>query len=391
MKKKSCSCIACQTDKVPRVPPQTGIGLSCPIVDNRRFRNLEARFLSRFVITIFLALAFTELASAHDPGLSLVTAHCVGDKLSIHLAMARSDIERSRLLDPDRTGASSLNQLAREAFTVTCGGRLLVPMNACGRRDNRDGAQFDLTFSGLSQGELSIRSELLKQLPRGHRQFVSVRGEKEVRLGEQMLDVSHDCQTVQIASNLKSNAGRHSVREFLGLGVAHILTGYDHLLFLLSLLLVVGSLRSALQIITSFTCAHSITLALATLNVVHISPRITEPLIAVSIVYVGLENLLNPTAGRRWILTFGFGLIHGFGFASALRELGLGADGAGVAAPLFSFNLGVELGQLAIAALVLPLLWKCRASPAFTKRFVPIGSAGVVLAGACWFLQRTLS
>jgi hypothetical protein len=162
------------------------------------------------------------------------------------------------------------------------------------------------------------------------------------------------------------------------------------LLFLLGLLIIGGSLRAALQIITSFTVAHSITLALATLKIINIPPRVIEPLIAASIVFVGMQNILCPGTEKRWLLTFGFGLIHGCGFASALRDLGIGANGTSIAVPLLSFNLGVELGQLAIAALVLPLIWKCRSSPVFVRRLVPIGSGMIVLAGSYWLLQRTV-
>ena len=122
-----------------------------------------------------------------------------------------------------------------------------------------------------------------------------------------------------------------SFANFLSLGVKHILTGYDHLLFLFGLLIVARGFLSALTIITSFTIAHSITLAVATLHLVQIPSRIVEPLIAASIVFVGVENLLRgdiPNARR--MVPFGFGLIHGFGFASALREAGIGSGAGGI-------------------------------------------------------------
>src|SRR6266404_6254417 len=172
------------------------------------------------------------------------------------------------------------------------------------------------------------------------------------------------------------------------MGVKHIWTGYDHLLFLFGLLIVTRNFTSALKIITCFTIAHSITLAVATLSLVRISSRIVEPLIAVSIVYVGIENLLRGDDPKgRWLLAFAFGLIHGFGFASVLRELGVGANGSGITVPLVSFNLGVEVGQIVIAGLVLPLIWRLRANPAFVRRAVPVGSALVALLGSYWFIQ----
>jgi hydrogenase/urease accessory protein HupE len=175
------------------------------------------------------------------------------------------------------------------------------------------------------------------------------------------------------------------------LGIGHILTGYDHLLFLLGLLVACRRLRTMVVIITCFTLAHSITLALAALGLVVIPSRIVEPLIAASIVFVGVENLVRrEEPPHRWLLAFFFGLIHGFGFASALREAGLGQSGAALAVPLFSFNLGVELGQLGLVAVVFPLLLWLRARPAFVRVGPPVVSALVAVAGLFWLLQRTV-
>jgi hydrogenase/urease accessory protein HupE len=182
------------------------------------------------------------------------------------------------------------------------------------------------------------------------------------------------------------------VAPFVRLGVEHIWTGYDHLLFLFALLAVCASFRASVRVISCFTLGHSLTLVLATLDWVNVPARFAEPLIAASIVYVGVENLVRRGAEPRGrgALTFGFGLIHGFGFASVLRELGVGVNGSGLALPLFSFNLGVELGQIAIAAVVLPLLWQLRKQEWFLRRGVPAISALVALAGLYWLVARTL-
>jgi hypothetical protein len=280
-------------------------------------------------MTILLGVILVNCAWAHDPGLSVVTGRVAGEVLSIHMAMARSDVERLVTLDTDHDGKVTETEFqaalprmeaeARNVFKLTSEAGLLPISEATVQHDERDGIHFILTFHGASPGQLTIRSLLLDALPRGHRQFLSIRDQKGNCLGEQMLDVSHNALTAQLVKSEQAGTFQRSFREFLKLGVMHIATGYDHLLFLLGLLLVGGSFRSALQIITSFTCAHSITLALATLNVINIAPRIIEPLIAASIVYVGLENLLRPEVKGRWILTFGFGLIHGCGFAAALR------------------------------------------------------------------------
>ncbi len=177
-------------------------------------------------------------------------------------------------------------------------------------------------------------------------------------------------------------------RYFL-LGIEHILTGYDHLLFLFALVLACRSVKPMLLIVTAFTLAHSITLALAALDIVKLPSVWVEAFIALSIVFVGVENVFFKIApGRRAALTFAFGLIHGMGFAGALKEIGLGSDGHSIIGPLISFNLGVESGQLALVAIVLPILLKLRKRPAFEKWAVPAMSVLVILMGTFWFIER---
>ena len=182
--------------------------------------------------------------------------------------------------------------------------------------------------------------------------------------------------------------------SFFSLGVEHILTGYDHLLFLAALLLVCGSFREAATVITCFTVAHSITLALASLDLVRLPSRVVEAVIAASIVYVAVENLFRQGQDRRRLawraaVTFAFGLVHGLGFASVLRDLGLGSTPAGIFWPLLKFNLGVEAGQIAVAAVVFPLILLGRRPGSVTeKRLVPACSVLIALAGAYWLFER---
>jgi hydrogenase/urease accessory protein HupE len=193
---------------------------------------------------------------------------------------------------------------------------------------------------------------------------------------------------------LPSAAGEHrsSRISFFLFGVEHIITGYDHLLFLAALLLTCASFKEAATIITCFTVAHSITLALAALDVVRLPASIVEPAIALSIVYVAIDNLFGaPALWRRAAITCFFGLIHGLGFASALRDIGLGTIPGGVFWPLLKFNLGVEAGQLCVAAALLPLLLVARRSEHLTKRLVPAGSILVALLGGYWLVTRVVS
>lgn len=187
------------------------------------------------------------------------------------------------------------------------------------------------------------------------------------------------------------------VRTFVVSGVEHILIGPDHLLFLLGLLLLGGSLWRLATIVTAFTLGHSVTLSLAALDLVRVSPALVEPAIALSIVVVGVDNLLvrrrtalEPQSAsfdlRPW-LAVAFGLIHGFGFAAVLREVGL-PPGA-LAWSLAAFNVGVELGQLAVVAVAVALLAAVRRyDVVWSERFVVLGSVGVIVAGLYWFAER---
>lgn len=177
-------------------------------------------------------------------------------------------------------------------------------------------------------------------------------------------------------------------RRFAGAGIHHILIGPDHLLFLVGLLLLGGSVRRLLIVVTAFTLAHSITLSVATLGLFSPPAAVVEPLIALSIVYVGVDNLLirGGRDMRAWIALV-FGLVHGFGFAGMLREMGLPAPALGWS--LVSFNVGVEIGQLLVVVLVASALAALRhRSPAAGQRLAYAGSLVVVVAGAFWFVQR---
>ena len=174
--------------------------------------------------------------------------------------------------------------------------------------------------------------------------------------------------------------------SFVLLGIEHILSGWDHLLFLLGLLLRGGSWLSLAKIVTAFTLAHSVTLALAALDVVVLPDRLIEAVIALSIAVVAAENLfLRPVVARRWIVSFCFGLVHGFGFSSVLREMGLPAHG--LLLSLFGFNAGVELGQALVVAIALPVLALVRQTR-WERRVVWSSSAAILLVGVVLFFER---
>lgn len=174
--------------------------------------------------------------------------------------------------------------------------------------------------------------------------------------------------------------------EYFKQGIIHILIGYDHLLFLFGLVLIGGRLKHLLAMVTSFTIAHSITLALAVTGVWEPSGDVIEPLIALSVAYVGVENFIVKDAEKRWRITALFGLIHGFGFAGALGDLGVPADHFIVA--LGTFNLGVEVGQLMVMAVVLPLIYFAAKQTWWKTHGVRVLSVGVCAMGVFWFVTR---
>ncbi|WP_110174252.1 HupE/UreJ family protein [Luteitalea pratensis] len=176
-----------------------------------------------------------------------------------------------------------------------------------------------------------------------------------------------------------------STRAMLLLGIEHILAGYDHLVFLGCLLLAGGTWRSRLGIASAFTVAHSITLILAAVRIVNPPAGFVEPAIAVTIAYVALENLIGDPHRSRWPTAFGFGLIHGFGFAGMLDVLDLPARQWFAA--VLAFNVGVEIGQVAVVAVAMPLVIAITRS-SWHPRVVRYASSAVLGLSGLWFVER---
>lgn len=178
------------------------------------------------------------------------------------------------------------------------------------------------------------------------------------------------------------------MRKFFEAGVEHIVTGYDHLCFLFALILWATRVWPVVKIVTAFTISHSITLSLAALNIFTLPSALTEALIAASIVFVAAENYFSRNVDNRWRNTFLFGFIHGFGFASALTEMGV--PQSGVVPALAAFNIGVEAGQIAIVMAVMPILFAVdKATGGKRSEKLVYALSGLIgLAGVFWFLQR---
>ncbi len=207
-----------------------------------------------------------------------------------------------------------------------------------------------------------------------------------IRVGDLLVEHVFTRTDTQVEVGTATAGVAATFRRFFLLGVAHIATGYDHILFLLALLLVGGGLRGLVAIVTAFTIAHSVTLSLAVLDVVRLPSRLVESAIALSIAWVALENILIERSRGRWRIAFAFGLMHGFGFASILREMQL--PRAGLVASLVAFNLGVEAGQLVVVTLAYPIVVAIERSPR-RRELVAVASGAILVMALWWFCERT--
>jgi len=290
------------------------------------------------------------------------------DRVEATLRLPLDDMDLSLRLDGDLNGSVSDEELQRarpavagylnEKLRVTADGVALTPsLLATSIWRDREGSAFLEARVGFTAakpiGTLAIELRALQELYAGHRNLAEIdwRGPRE----QFVFQHGNRYQGERGAARLRT------ARQFTLLGVEHIFTGYDHILFLLGLLLGGRGFKNLVAIVTSFTVAHSLTLALATLELVQPPSRAVESAIALSVAYVGAENLLLKEVRHRWRIAFAFGLVHGFGFASVLREMEL--PRAGLALSLFTFNLGVEIGQVAIVALLWPLLVSLERAP----------------------------
>jgi hypothetical protein len=326
------------------------------------------------------------VVSAHDPGLSTLDVTVNGRAVSVTLSMSAPDVALAmQALHGDAPEA--LRAFARDSVHLMFDGHTLAPAGdqvVPGDGGTRVELSYELPIAEVSStNRLTIASDVPKRLARGHRELLTV---MDGRAGstEALLDAGSG----PVAMTVAATGWLSRALSFVTLGVHHILTGYDHLVFLAGLILAACTFRQLLVALTAFTAAHSVSLALVVIAGVRAPASIVEPLIAASIAWVGLENLFREQPRTRWIVVFGFGLIHGFGFADALIELGFGTSIADVATALVSFNGGVEIGQLAAAAAMLPLVWLLRSRPEWQRRLVPVCSLSIAIAGGYWLLER---
>jgi hydrogenase/urease accessory protein HupE len=341
-----------------------------------------------------LLLALAGGAEAHPAPFSYVDVRIAGGGLSGRLVLHDLDVSHDLGLGADvDLGSEAVVQRHGGAIAAMMQQRLVLWADGAqaawrmtGIRPLREQTAVELTWVADTgpPGRLTVAADIFPYDP-NHQTFVNIHeGDNLVR--QEVLSHARD----RFDFYTGSRQGLQAVFVAFTLsGIHHIAIGPDHILFIVGLLLLGGSMRRLLTIVTAFTLGHSVTLALATLQIVDPPARIVEPAIALSIVYVGADNLLVGQRGRdvrAWVALF-FGLVHGFGFASVLRETGLPSSALGLS--LFSFNLGVEIGQAAIVVVVASALTVLRGHDArLAARVATAGSVCVLLAGAFWFVER---
>jgi hypothetical protein len=238
-------------------------------------------------------------------------------------------------------------------------------------------------ITDATPGALTVDTNLFPYDPL-HQTFINIYEEGDLRQ-QVIFNADTEAHTYYLGT---TQGAIEVMKTFIPSGIHHILIGPDHILFLIGLLLLGGTWGALVRIVTAFTAGHSITLSLAALNIVTPPATLIEPAIALSIVFVGADNLVRGDGRdlRAWV-ALAFGLVHGFGFANVLREFGLPSEALGWS--LFSFNVGVEIGQLAIVLLVASALAAIRRySATVAQRVAFAGSIVVIAAGTYWFVER---
>jgi hypothetical protein len=364
---------------------------------------------------LFLMVFLCVPAWAHKPSDSYLTMRGAqdSDDIAVRWDIALRDLDYVLELDRDGNGALTWGEVRTRADDITryatthlqlkagdkpCTWQIAGPMQL---DKHSDGTYAVLSLTArcenVQQG-LKTHYSLLFDVDPSHRGLVQWIAPGS--LSSQPLVFSTD--SAEQAMQLQAPSAWKTLKQYVVEGIWHIWLGYDHILFLLSLLLpavlvrmtnhwepapsLKRSLVEVLKVVTAFTLAHSITLSLAVLGFVSLPSRFVESTIAASIIVAALNNIRGSIEKKRWVMAFVFGLIHGFGFASALADLGL-PQGA-LALALVGFNLGVEVGQMAIVIAFVPIAFWLRTTVFYRRWFLPIGSIIIAIIAAYWFAQR---
>ncbi len=359
---------------------------------------------------MLLILLASPAALAHKPSDSYLSLQVTETAIQGQWDIALRDLDYALGLDDNQDGAITWGELRAQHAEIAAYALARLALSADGEActtavlehlvdDHSDGAYAVLRFSAGCKTEpkvLSAHYRLFFDVDPQHRGLLRLEHAGQTRTA--IFSAATPVQRFELAENDR-------LRQFIDYtahGVWHIWIGFDHLLFLLSLLLPAVLIRvdggwtgaarfrdalwEVVKVVSAFTLAHSITLTLAALDVVQLPSRWVESAIAASVIVAALNNLIVMAGASRWLFAFVFGLIHGFGFASVLADLGLPQNALLLA--LVAFNLGVEAGQLAIVALFLPLAWGVRNQWIYRRGVLAGGSLLVIATAGIWLVER---
>jgi len=359
---------------------------------------------------MLLILLASPAALAHKPSDSYLSLQVTETAIQGQWDIALRDLDYALGLDDNQDGAITWGELRAHHADIAAYALARLTLSADGEActtavlehlvdDHSDGAYAVLRFSASCQAAahvLSASYRLFFDVDPQHRGLLRLEHAGQTRTA--IFSAATPVQRFELA---ESDRLRQLI-DYTAHGVWHIWIGFDHLLFLLSLLLPAVLLRvdggwtgaarfrdalwEVVKVVSAFTLAHSITLTLAALDVVQLPSRWVESAIAASVIVAALNNLIVMAGASRWLFAFAFGLIHGFGFASVLADLGLPQNALLLA--LVAFNLGVEAGQLAIVALFLPLAWGVRNQWIYRRGVLAGGSLLVIATAGIWLVER---
>jgi len=367
----------------------------------------------RLYVWLGVLLIAAQSASAHTQSSAYLNLHVTRNGVAGEWHLALRDLEDAVGLDANDDGVITWGELLsrKDAVNAYALSHLHIKINNTTAPlyatdllvdDHSDGAYavIRLSASGIgAPSTLQITYNAFFDIDPKHRGLFRLDNNGIQKLA--IFSPDNPSQTFDLSSAASSVSLQTFVRE----GIWHIWSGYDHILFLLALLLP-GVLRrrdgtwqpvteprtalvSVLKVVTAFTVAHSITLSLAALGIVHLPARLVESAIAASVVLAAVNNIFPVFTERGWVVAFCFGLLHGFGFANALADLGL--RHGQLAETLFGFNIGVEIGQLAIVAVFLPLALSARRLMFYRRFILQTGSAAIVLVASTWLAERVFN
>lgn len=362
-------------------------------------------------VLVFAALAFATNAWAHKPSDSYLTLRVDGAGIDGRWDIAVRDLDA--VFDLDRNGdarvdwgelrarAGEIDAYAVSRLALAASGHV-CPLRVVDHEvdHHSDGGYLVLDVRadcGTRVETLDVDYRLLFDIDAQHRGLLKLEGDAVVSA---VFSETHP----RLSFTLARPSPLTQLRGYVADGIEHIATGFDHLLFLVALLLpsvlvrrgtrwepvdrFPAVLRSVAGTVTAFTIAHSITLSLATLSIVSLPSRLVESAIALSVVLTALDNLWPILPRRRWQVAFAFGLLHGFGFASVLADLDLPT--ASLALSLFGFNVGVEIGQLALVLVLVPLAYLVRDSRFYPRVGVSTASVVIAIVAGGWLIERSL-